>query len=194
MPSKFIVKWVFAPLIVILLLYAYSEIYDSYYRGPNYVSPTELLKSLDLRKDVSEIKPGGELASAFEFNSKYTDVQRENLLKKIKDKLIIWEVKVYEVKRLANNKYKIQTQSAIFCESVSTFITLTAKDELQVKFIEEIKTDQVIRVKGILTGKSTVRHLEIAPAILWYPGSNAKSSESNFNLDNAKDLTKINCN
>jgi hypothetical protein len=168
-------------------------IWNYFFSDSKSAPSSNSFQSLGLREDVSEIKPNGELASAFNLNSKYTDVQRENLLNKIKGKLIIWDVKVYEVDRLSDTFYKIQTTSDIFCQNVSTFIRITAKDELQVKFIEEVKTDQVIRIKGILTGKSTVRHLEIAPAILWYPGSNAKSSESNFNFENAKNSINPKC-
>jgi len=196
---KFIVEWVVAPLIGMIILcvgfFIVFKIYITFFNDPSKKStpPTSIFQSLGLRDDVSEIKPYGELAAAFNLDSKYTNVQRENFLNKIKGKVIIWEVNVYEVARLPYNKYKIQTQSALFCKNVSSFITLTAKDELQTKFIEEIKTDQIIRIKGVLTGRSTVRHLEIEPAILWYPGSNAKSGELNFSIQNTKNSIELKC-
>lgn len=70
-------------------------------KSNNSSSPTSLSQLLESREDISNYPIDGELASAFVLNSKHTDVQRENLLKEIKGKVIIWDVKVYEVKKLA---------------------------------------------------------------------------------------------
>lgn len=139
------------------------------------------LESLESREDVSSYTIGGELASAFVLNSKNTDVQRENLLKEIKGKLIIWEVEVYEVKKIAERVYRIQTRDkGMFSDKkvVGTFIEITAKDTLEANFIERIKTDDIIRIKGILTGDSSARNLNIKPAILWNSGSKLKTDQS----------------
>jgi hypothetical protein len=145
---------------------------------------TSIVHSLESREDVSNYPIDGELASAFVLNSKYTDVQRDNLLKEINGKLIIWDVKVYEVKKKSNKVYLIQTGSeGIFSDKkvAGTFIEITAKDDLEANFIEKIKTDQIIRIKGILTGKSSVRNLNIKPAILWNSESKLKSDQLGTN-------------
>lgn len=156
-------------------------------KANNSSSPTSLSQLLESREDISNYPIDGELASAFVLNSKHTDVQRENLLKEIKGKVIIWDVKVYEVKKIAEKVYRIQTSdSGVFFgkKVVGAFIEITAKDTLEANFIEQIKTDQITRIKGIFTGDSSARNLNIKPAILWNPESILKSDQSDISLKN----------
>lgn len=137
------------------------------------------LESLRVRQDISTYTVDGELAEAFNINSKSTDIQRENLLKEIKGKLIIWEVNIYEIKKNLDSTYTIQTSGGLNIgkSDVGTFITLSAADDAQSKFIEGLKTGDVIRVKGILSGESLLRSLVVKPAMLWYPDE-AKTQET----------------
>jgi hypothetical protein len=126
------------------------------------------------RQDVSELSPVGEIAAMFNLNSKYTDIQRSNKLKEIKGKVVVWEVKVYEIKKDGEGEYKIQSKGGFnFDDSndlpVGMDVKLHTRNPEEVKFIEAVKTDDVIRIKGILTGEISMRYLEIEPAILWYP-------------------------
>jgi hypothetical protein len=168
--------------ILLILVWASFTFGDRFFL--NQSTSTSLLQSLESREDVSNYTIDGELASAFVLNSKNTDVQRENLLKEIKDKIIIWDVKVYEVKKLAEKVYRIQTSdSGMFIgkKVVGTFIEITAKDTLEANFIEQVKTDQIIRIKGIFTGDSSARNLNIKPAILWNHESKLKSDHLGTN-------------
>lgn len=167
-----------------------------YFSAKNDAPTTNTLNSLESREDVSKYKIDGELAKAFNLNSKYTDVQRENLLKQIKGQLIIWEVEIYEVDKKSDKTYKIQTSGGlnIGTSDVGTFVELTAKDTLQSNFIEGLKTGQVIRIKGILTGESTLRSLIIKPAILWYPDdkkNDVQKSEAPSFIDGLKNRGEI---
>ncbi len=146
-----------------------------------FVSEADL-KFLENRDDISAFTPDGELAEAFNLNSKYTDVQRENLLKKINGKAVIWVVEVYEVKKENSVLYNIQTSGGLGMNksNVGTFIELTSRSQHESEFIEALKTGERIRIKGVLNGESILRSLIIKPAILWYPESkhNSVSSES----------------
>jgi len=50
-----------------------------YYASQNEMPSTSSLQSLETREDISNFTINGELAKAFNLNSKYTDIQRENL-------------------------------------------------------------------------------------------------------------------
>jgi len=130
-------------------------------------------KSLVSRNDVSEYTADGELAKAFKPYSKYTYNQRKELLKKIKDKLVIWEVVVSEITR-NHDSYLIQSSN----------ITDSTKKDLDLKinvysltddetiFLNKLKIGDKVKFKGVLTGSRSLfgfGSLEINPAILWYP-------------------------
>jgi hypothetical protein len=157
-----------------------------YFAYQNDTPSSSSLNSLDTREDISKYTINGELAEAFNLNSKNTDIQRENLLKQIKGQVVIWEVTVYEVKKDDGTVYKIQTSGGLNLggSDVGTFIYLTSKDEDQKKFIEGLRTGNIIRIKGILSGESFLRSLVIKPAILWHPEQNKKTDNSAVSSDN----------
>ena len=167
-----------------------------YFASQNDTPSTSSLQSLETREDISKYTIDGELAKAFNLNSKYTDIQRENLLKQLKGQLVVWEVEIYEIDKKSDKVYKIQTSGGlnIGASNVGTFVELTAKDTLQSNFIEGLKTGQVIRIKGILTGESTLRSLIIKPAILWYPDdkkTDVQKSEAPSFIDGLKNKGEI---
>lgn len=105
------------------------------------------------------------LKSIFEFGSESTDLQRENATNQIKNKIIEWTVQVYEIKKTnKQNVYRVQTMSS--SNMVGTFIMLHARNADDRTLINELKTKNWIRIKGVLTGETTLRNLEIDPAIL----------------------------
>jgi hypothetical protein len=138
--------------------------------------------------DVSNsISLDGELASAFNLNSKFTDVQRDNLLKKIKGKVVVWDVEVYEVKKIGNKEYQIVTPTGFsgFHHDASLLVSLQVKDDNEKNFIESVKTGTRIKIKGVLTGDSVMRSLVVSPAMLWHanemPTSNNQDNEYKLN-------------
>jgi hypothetical protein len=124
-----------------------------------------------LAKDTpSNLSPYGELAEMFNFGSKNTDLQRENKLKEITGKVVQWQLPVYEVKS-SGNGYRIQTNTSVKLgmyggnTPVGTFIKVTARNEIEKRFIEAIKTGDIVTFKGIIKD-TTMRNIEIEPAIL----------------------------
>ena len=178
---------------VIAMLAITSMIGLFYFASKFDSTPATTLQSLESRQDISKYTIDGELAEAFNLNSKNTDIQRDNLLKEIKGKLVVWEVEIYEIKKQSNNLYKIQTSGGINLVKgdVGTFIELTSKDENESKFIEGLKTGQVIRIKGILTGDSVLRSLIIKPAILWYPDEKKNKNDQSINSSSGENHSML---
>ena len=58
--------------------------------------------------NAENIDPAGELANAFKLNSDFTDLQRDNIEKEIKGKIVQWSLPVYEVRKVGET-YRIQT-------------------------------------------------------------------------------------
>jgi uncharacterized protein YecT (DUF1311 family) len=127
----------------------------------------------------SELNPHGELAAMFAFGGNNTDLQRENRLKEITGKVVQWQLPVYDVKK-SGNGYRIQTQGTVggFMGSpvVGTFISITPRDDQEKQAIEALKTGDTISFKGRIAD-STMRHLEIKPAILTYPNETAQQTK-----------------
>ena len=133
---------------------------------PASITIPEETEALDA--DIS-IKPNGELAAIFSYNSDYTDLQRELKLRDIKGKIIDWTLPVYDVKS-TDTGYRVQTDSHykndFFGERlVGTFINITTKNDDEQQFVENLKTGDLIHIKGIIDDVS-LRNLHIASAII----------------------------
>ncbi len=87
----------------------------------------------------------------------------------LKDKIVQWTLPVFEVSKLSENKYKIQTSSGnLFgTKYVGTFIVVYTQNENEVNFIENLKTGSNITIKGIIND-TFMRNIDIEPAILIY--------------------------
>ena len=105
---------------------------------------------------------GGELAPIFTYMSKATDIQRDNKEKEIKGKIVQWNVKVHEVRK-SGDGYKIQTSST--SDMVGTFINIVPQNVEDKNFIEALKTDDFMTVKGKITG-TTMRNIDLKPAMI----------------------------
>jgi hypothetical protein len=118
------------------------------------------------KSQTSTLQPTGELAEIFNVPSDSTDLQRENKLKEIGGMIVKWHLPVYEVASFGNN-YKIQTYSNGSKEKlVRTFIVISPRSDNDRLLIEKIKTGDWITFKGKINSKTTLRSLEIEPAIL----------------------------
>lgn len=128
------------------------------------------IQELALAKEDVSLQPDGELAAIFDIGSDYTDLQRDNKEKEIKGKVVVWSLPVYEVNK-SGSHYKIQTSSKTGLVGgkpfVGTFIELTAQGPEEEAFLANIKTGDIVTIKGKLTGDTTLRNIEIEPAILW---------------------------
>lgn len=113
---------------------------------------------------ASTLDSNGELADIFGFGTDYTDIQRDNKEEAIKGKIVQWRLPVFEVKKLSDNQYKIQT-GTLNDDNISTFIYLHPRDDAEVKYIESLKTGNTIPIKGKIDGV-LMRHVIIKPALL----------------------------
>ena len=116
---------------------------------------------------IDKISPSGELYQIYSLGSNYTDLQRDNMTKELKDKIVQWTLPVFEVSKLSENKYKIQTDSGTLfgTKYVGTFTVVYTQNENEVRFIENLKTGSNITIKGIIND-TFMRNIEIEPAIL----------------------------
>jgi len=114
------------------------------------------------------ISPTSELAAIFKMDSKYTDIQRDKAEKEIIGKVIQWKLPVYEVNKQGDG-YIIQTSGddAIMWGTpmVGAFIKVYPRNNNDVAYIENLKTDDWIECKGKIKG-TTMRNIDIEPAIL----------------------------
>jgi len=119
-----------------------------------------------INSQVDNISATGTLDKVFELGGTATDIQRQNTEKEIIGKIVKWTLPVFEVKKLDETKYKIQTSGFMNGTSiVSTFVTVYPQDQKDKAYIEALKTNDRITIKGKITGTS-MRSIKIEPAIL----------------------------
>jgi len=118
--------------------------------------------------ETANISSTGELASAFKFPSKYTDLQRDKLEKEIIGQIVQWTLPVYEVDKMGEG-YLIQTSGveAILggTPMVAADITVYPRNENEKSYIEALKTGDLFSFKGKIKG-TTIRRIGIDPAII----------------------------
>lgn len=130
-------------------------------RGQSKQPEVSVLASLD-EAAVDTLQPQ-ELAPIYALGSNSTDLQRDNMTAEIKGKVIDWVLEVYEVSRHGDG-YRVQTSAND--HAVGTFINLTARDQEERTYIENLKTGDVIHIKGKIDDV-TMRSVKIDPAILY---------------------------
>lgn len=117
------------------------------------------------RNNISNLSPHDKnLISLFKVPSEYTDLQREDMLTKIKGKIVAWNLPVYEISQEQNNIYKVITQSSP--NLVGTVIYLEANRPNEKDYLLGLKTGSNIDIIGVLTGETFLRNLIIRPAEL----------------------------
>ncbi len=129
----------------------------------------------------ADLKADGELSEIFTFDSKYTDLQRDNKAKEIIGKVVQWQLPVYEVSK-SGDGYKVQTQSQIgfggFARNfVGTFVYITPRTDEDRHIIEGLKTGDIISFKGRINGTS-LRSLTVKPAIIVHDSMLGLSSDA----------------
>lgn len=116
----------------------------------------------------ANLSPEGDLAEIFSYGSDFTDLQRQLKFKEIKGKVVEWSLPVYEVKQ-SGDGYTIQTSShakgdPFGTKLIATFLRVLPRSEEDRRFVERLKTGDVVKVKGIIKDV-TLRSLDIEPAI-----------------------------
>ena len=168
---KKVSPWVWGSAAVFVLLIAIGASPDHkpaapVAEAPALVAPEAELDPLEklAQAPIAGIQPVGPLADIFAVGGQYTDLQRENTLHEIKDRIVSWTLPVYEVKREGNG-YKIQTNAGRGNGYVGTFISITPRNEQDRQIIEALKTGESISFRGIIAD-TFMRHIVIKPAIL----------------------------
>jgi len=104
-----------------------------------------------------------ELAQIFNMMSEHTDLQRDNKEEEIKGKIVQWKLEVYEVSKVSDGVYRIQTSSS--SNMPGTFLKIYARNENEKNKIESLKTGSYITAKGKVDG-TLMRNIEVEPAFL----------------------------
>ena len=114
-------------------------------------------------KPTLDVPPSGELAALFRLGSDHTDIQRRRKLDSLKGAHVRWALPIYEIRLESEGNYRVQTTGD---ETVGTIISLRTRNAQEKRLVESLKTGEVIAFDGVITGETTLRHLEIKPAIL----------------------------
>lgn len=139
-----------------------------FYRYSSERSAHEELANL-INTQPSSLQADGDLANMFNIGSDYTDLQRENMLKRITGQVVEWKLPVYEVSKIRSG-YLVQTSSEVQIgpfgsDVVGSFIYLTPRSDYDRRVIESLKTGDLVTVRARIAG-STLRKLDLRPAIL----------------------------
>ncbi len=102
--------------------------------------------------NVDDVRADGEIANIFGLMTDNTDIQRDNMEKELKGKVVSWSLPVYEVKLTNKEKmeYKIQTSSGT--NNVGAFVEVYARNADEVAYIEGLKTGDIVSFKGKIDG------------------------------------------
>lgn len=132
--------------------------------------PPDPLKVLS-ETPPSKLRPDSELYDIFKYGSDHSDVQRENMIGKIKGSIVLWTLPVYEVYK-KDYGYEITTSNSKkddllgFTKYVSTEIHLSPRDSYEREEIETLKKGDMIEIKGKIKGLTRSRSIIIDPCIL----------------------------
>ncbi|MCT7596677.1 hypothetical protein [Aliarcobacter butzleri] len=103
-----------------------------------------------LEVEILDLSPKGYLADIFNSKSKYTDEQRENVKEQLIGKNVRWQLDIYQVFKISENRYKISTNNG---ESyVKTTINIKALSNNEAEYIERLKAGDTIGVQGKISG------------------------------------------
>ena len=109
-----------------------------------------------------------QVAEAFALGSRATDLQRDLLERDLIDSVVEWDLKVYEV-AFADGFYKVTSQAipieagdALQLLRVAAFVQ--AQDAADEGLLRSVRTDDVIRIRGI------VREIQLRTVLVVWPG------------------------
>ena len=117
---------------------------------------------------TANILPTGEIAEMLALGSEHTAVQIDAKADQLRGTIVQWSLPVFAVTR-NKNSYLIQTEGSegIFGDTpkVAAFVTLYARNDEEVSYIESLKKGSLLTFKGSIKGIKFL-HIEIDPAIL----------------------------
>ena len=117
----------------------------------------------------SELQPAT-VAEAFALNTKSTEVQREMLEKDLIGHVVEWELQVYEV-ALDNGRYKVTSQAIPVKDADAVPLlrvqaNVLPQNEADAALLQAVKTDEVIRIRGIVQEIRARTVVAIVPGIV----------------------------
>ena len=137
--------------------------------GINFVTAEEKIRALTFFSKYGN-NPNinnDKLYNLFKLNSKYTDVQRENELKRLKGYMVTGKCSVYEVTKIRDNYYKITTETDFGRPGV--ILKMVARNAEEANYIEGLKTGSTLEYAGMFNGDTLMRDFIFEPSVLRYP-------------------------
>lgn len=112
----------------------------------------------------------GTIAEAFALNTRATDVQRENLTADLVGRRVEWDIPVYEVS-FSEGRYEVTSQpipiqdpeAAALIRVMAIVIPRNTEDDA---LLQVVKTDDVIRVRGIVQEIRLRTIVAVVPAVI----------------------------
>lgn len=130
---------------------------------------------------TSSLSLHGELSDVFAPFSEYTELQRENMLSKVKGSIVQWDLPIYEIFPPENGVYKVTTPAGTFAGDngkslLMAVIFITPRDDADRAVMGALKTNDVMSFKGVLADVHLRTAVRITPAILFKRKSQAQAN------------------
>ncbi len=122
-----------------------------------------------LEATPSPLKPE-QVAEAFALGSDSTDLQRELMEKDLVGAVVEWDIQVYEVS-YADGLYKVTSRelpvtSPDAIRLVRVVAIVQARDERDIQLLKSIRTDDALRIRGVVQDIVLRTIVMIAPAVI----------------------------
>ena len=110
------------------------------------------------------------IAEAFALNTRATDVQRENLQAELVGRRVEWDIPVYEVS-FSEGRYEVTSQPIPIQDSEAVALIrvvayVIPQKESDETLLQQVKTDEVIRVRGIVQEIRLRTIVSVVPAVV----------------------------
>ena len=110
------------------------------------------------------------IAETLALGTRATEIQRENLTAEVVGRRVTWDIPVYEVS-LEEGWYSVMSQAIPIQDVqavplVRVFASVVARDKSDTERLEKLKTDDVIRVTGIVQEIRLRTIVVLGPAVI----------------------------
>jgi len=114
-----------------------------------------------------------QIAETFALGSDSTDLQRELIEKDLVGSVVEWDIRVYEVS-YADGRYKVTSQpipiaSADAIQLIRVVALIQAQSNGDDDLLRAVKTDDVLRIRGLVQDVVLRTVVTIGPAVLVHP-------------------------
>ena len=139
--------------------------------GPDEKTAAELINTI-MRATPNPASPE-QVAEAFALGSHFTDLQRDMIKDDLIGSLVEWDIRVYEVNysdgryTVTSQPFSIKSNSAI--PLIRTVALIQAQDARDHALLQSIKTDDVLRIRGLVQSITLRTVITVGPAVLAWP-------------------------